>query len=124
MLGQQIAAVVVASQGNLPHWFAEGSARAVAAGLDGKDARIRIWDDQIPSILGSGGSADTILKGSGEDADILSYGFVKWLRSDPSSYQSLLTAVHGHTNFDAAFTKVYRGSPAQVAAAWVARGSR
>jgi mono/diheme cytochrome c family protein len=124
LLGQQIAAVVVASHGHVPHWFAEGSARAVAAGLDSKEARIRIWDDHMASILSSRGSADTILKGSGEDADILSYGFVRYLRSDPGRYQSLLTALHGHASFDAAFTKAYGGSPAQGAAAWVANPHR
>ncbi len=124
LLGQQIAAVVVASHGNLPHWFAEGSARAVAANLDGKEARIRIWEDQIPSILSSGGTADTILKGSGEDADILSYGFVKALRSDLGRFNAVLSAVHGHTNFEAAFTKAYGGSSAQWAAQWVANPGR
>ncbi len=48
LLGQQIASVVAAAQGNVPHWFAEGSGRAVLAGMDAKDPRVRIWDDQIP----------------------------------------------------------------------------
>ena len=122
LLGQQIAAVVVASHGHVPRWFAEGSGRAVAASLDAKEPRVRNWDNHMASIVSSRGSADTILKGSGEDADILGYGFVKYLRTDPSRYQSLLTALHGHASFEAAFTKAYGDGPANGAAAWLRRG--
>lgn len=124
LLGQQIAAVVVASQGFVPHWFAEGSGRAVVVNLDPKDARVRRWEDDIPAILSSGGTADTILKGSGEDADVLAYGFVKFLRSDSSRYQTLFNSVHGHTTFEAAFKKAYGAAPAEGAASWVANPGR
>lgn len=124
LLGQQIAAVVVASQGFVPHWFAEGSGRAVTVNLDPKDARPRRWEDDIPAILSSGGNADTLLKGSGEDADVLAYGFVKFLRGDAGRYQTLLSSVKANMPFDAAFKKAYGAEPAAGAAAWAANPSR
>lgn len=124
LLGQQIASVVVASQGFMPHWFAEGSGRTLTSTLDAKDVRPRRWEDDIPAILSSGGSPDTILKGSGEDADVLAYGFVKFLRGESSRYQTLLSSLKSNVPFEAAFKKAYGGTPAEGAAAWVANPGR
>ncbi len=121
LLGQQIAGAVVAAQGHVPRWFAEGSARAITPSLDPKDTRFRIWDDRIPQILASGTKPDGFLTGSGEDNDVLGYGFVKFLRSDAGRYQSLLNAVRGGTPFAAAFAKAYGGSVEQVVGAWTSR---
>jgi len=55
LVAQQIGAMYVASQGRgVPHWFAEGCGRAIAARLaPATDQRIARWDDELSGALGA-----------------------------------------------------------------------
>jgi len=125
LLAQQIAGIHVSSQGRIPRWFAEGSARAIAGKLDPKDSRVRGWDQRIPEILAEAGRPDAFISGAlpPEETEVLSYGFLKFLMSKASQYHAVLAGVRSGMTFDQAFAKSFGGQPSQLAAAWAARAA-
>lgn len=126
LLAQQIAGLYVASRGRMPVWFAEGSARAAAARMEPKDARVRAWESRVPDALQESPRADSFITGgmAPEEAAVLSYSLVKYLMSSSSRYLGLLSSVQAGTPFDQAFLKAYGAAPTQVASMWAARVRR
>ena len=122
-MAQQLAGVYVASLGKVPHWFAEGTARAVAAKFDPKDARVKLWDDQVARIVQNTDKPEGFLAGrlSPEDNDILAYSFVRYLMATGGRHAALLAALRQGTPFDDAFARQYGGPPGQAVAPWLAR---
>jgi hypothetical protein len=125
LLAQQFAALYVASQGNAPRWFAEGAGRAIAATIDPRDKRAKAWDGMIGGIL-AGAPAPDAFTGTAlapEEADILSYGFVRDLRPTNANFRKLLDTLRSGVAFDRAFVQVYRTTPQQAAQAWGRRAA-
>jgi hypothetical protein len=122
LLGQQLAGLYVAGLGRVPQWFAEGSARIVAARLNPQDERVTAWDQGLPDViiesLGQPGDlvADRL---TGEAGGIAGYGFAKFLAADAKRYRALLAALRAGKSFDAAFTAAYRGSPERLVQTWL-----
>ena len=81
LVAQQIAGAYIAGLGTIPRWFAEGTARAVAAKADAKDPRIKLWDDQVSRIVQAADKPEAFLSGDlpSEACDILSYSFARLL---------------------------------------------
>jgi hypothetical protein len=125
LVAQQIAGVYVASQASVPRWFAEGSARAMAARVDPKDPRVKSWDSKISEALSLGGKPDAFLSGGlpPEEADILAYSFAKMLISKTGAYQQLLAALRAGSPFDQAFAQVYGYTPNQLTTAWAPKAA-
>ncbi len=125
LVGQQVAGVYVAAQGygRLPRWFVEGAARAAAAKLDSGDARVKTWEKQIPAAITRLQKPDDFIQGklSLELEGLLAYGFVRNLLKKPTKVQKLLSEVGHGTEFDTAFTRIYRAAPAELAAVWLER---
>jgi len=123
LIGQQLGAVYVASQGRgVPHWFAEGSGRVVAERLTtAGDKRIAQWDADLPAAIASLTAPDDFLTGKlpPEETDLCAFSFVKFLMADSSKYQAVLGALRKGGDFNAAFASTYGGSPNQLTAAWV-----
>ncbi len=126
LLAQQIAGAYIAQLGKIPHWFAEGTARAVAAKFDPKDPRVKLWDDQIARIQHASDKPDAFLTGGlpPEDSDILSYSYVKYLMTSSNRYTALIAALQQGTAFDSAFAKAYGNSPSQLAPTWAAKAGK
>ena len=126
LLAEQITAVYVANQGTIPHWFADGSGKAVAAKINPKDSRVRQWETRLGPAMAKLKKPTDILENklSAADGDALAYGFVKALMSKTGPYSSLLAALHSGMPFEAAFDKAYGASPNDAVAAWVARGGK
>jgi hypothetical protein len=125
LLAQQLAALYVASQGNVPRWFAEGAGRAIAATIDPRDKRAKAWDGMIGTIL-AGAPAPDAFTGTAlapEEADILAYGFVRDLRPTNANFRKLLETMRAGVAFDRAFAQVYRTTPQQAAQAWGRRAA-
>jgi hypothetical protein len=120
LVAHQIAGVYAASLGKVPRWFAEGTARALAARFDPKDPRVRRWDDEASRIIQSADKPEAFLSGGlpPEDADVLSYSFAKYLMTPTTRYIALVAALEAGTPFEDAFSKSFRATPAEVAAAW------
>ena len=112
--------------GDDPHWFADGSGKAVAAKINPKDSRVRTWENRLMPALAKLKKPSDILENklSAADEDALVYGFVKALMSKAGPYNSLLSALHGGTPFEAAFKKAYGASPKDAVETWVARGGK
>jgi hypothetical protein len=124
LLAQQIASVYVASQGNVPHWFADGSGRAVAAKINAKDSRVRQWESRLTPALAEMAKPTDLLDGklTPADSEAVSFGFARSLMSNAGRFNGLLSAVHGGMKFDDAFAKAYGGPPKQVIETWVHHG--
>jgi len=123
LVAQQLAATYVASRGNSPRWFAEGVGRAIAARVEPKDSRIKLWDDQVSRIVAASPKPEAFLTGglAPEDADILSYAFVRHLMQQTSRFAALMAALDAGTSFNAAFAKAYGASPEALAGPWSQR---
>ena len=125
-MAQQLAGVYVASLGKVPHWFAEGTARAVAAKLDHKDPRVKLWDDQVARIVTSTEKPDAFLTGGlqPEENDVASYSFVKFLMTSGGRHAALLAALRDGTAFDEAFAKQFGGTPRDLVFNWLAKAPK
>ena len=126
LIAQQIAGAYVASLGKVPRWFAEGTARAIAARVDAKDPRLKLWDDQVAAVLRDAEKPEEFLTGelAPEDADALAYSYVRYLMTSTNRYAGLLAAMAEGTPFDAAFSSSYGGTPVQLVAAWRSRATK
>jgi len=129
LIAQQLGAVYAASLGqNVPHWFAEGCGRVVAARQAGNDRRVAQWDAELSGIMGSLSKPDDFLTGklAPENADICSFGFVKFLMEN-RRFPSMIDALRKGGDFPKVFAEAFGGTPDQLAAAWVrspAKGGR
>ncbi len=123
VVAQVMAGAYVASLGKIPRWFSEGTARALAARVDAKDPRVKLWDEQVPRIAGASEKPDGFLTSAlpPEDNDILSYSFAKYLMTTSGKYAALVAALQQGAAFDTAFTKNFAATPAQVTAQWSAK---
>jgi mono/diheme cytochrome c family protein len=127
LLAQQLAGVVVASQGpGVPRWFAEGSGRAVVSSFDTREKRFKQWDAMIGGVLAGSTMPEAFITGGlpPEEADIAAYGFAKELKPTSLSYIKLLGQLRGGSEFERAFAAVYKATPLQMAQAWARRNVR
>jgi hypothetical protein len=122
LIAQQIGAVYVASLGKrVPHWFAEGCGRVVAARMaTGADARVSKWDDELSAALSSLTAPDDFLKNklTPEDADVCAASFARFLMSDPRRFGVLIDNLRKGGQFPKAFSDSYGAPPNEVAKAW------
>ncbi len=126
LVAQQMAGAYVASLGKVPRWFAEGTARAVAAKLDPRDERVKAWDTEAARLMQSAAKPGAFLGGDlpPEESDVLSYSFVKFLMSSTSRFAELLAALSAGTAFEPAFEASYRAAPTAAVAEWNKRINR
>ncbi len=126
LIAQQLAGVYVASLGKIPRWFTEGTARAVAAKLEPKDPRVKLWDDQVPQILATSEQPANFLQGTlaPEPNDILSYSFVKFLMGAGNRFAPLLAALQRGAPFEAEFAKTFNAAPEDLIPTWIGRVSK
>jgi mono/diheme cytochrome c family protein len=122
LVAQQIGAMYVASQGRgVPHWFAEGVGRAIAARLaPASDQRVARWDDELSGALGTLAKPEDFQTGQlpPELADVCSFSFAKFVMSDNKRFIALLDGLRKGGEFGKAFIATYGATPAQVAAVW------
>jgi len=122
LVAQQIGAMYVAAQGRgVPHWFAEGCGRAIAARLaPASDQRIARWDDELSGVLGTLAKPDDFLSGQlpPEEADVCSFSFAKFLMSDNKRFTSMIDGLRKGGDFGKVFAATYGGPPPQLAAVW------
>ena len=124
LVAQQLAGAYVASLGDVPRWFAEGSARAIAAHVDARDPRVHQWDERAEKLLNTTTKPEGFLTATlpAEDSDVLAYSFVsKFLMAPATRYTALIHALQDGMSFDDAFAKYYKGTPEEIVPAWVAR---
>ncbi len=125
LVSEQLAGLYVESLagGNLPQWFSQGTAWAVAASLDARDPRVQQWDNATPSIFASATKVDDFLASRLPPADnaVAAYSFCKFLMSDSKRFNGLLTGLKEKRPFDEAFFKAYGADPKTVAVPWAVK---
>ncbi|RCS49263.1 hypothetical protein DTL42_12055 [Bremerella cremea] len=128
LLGQLIGSAHVASLGNgtVPDWFSEGVGRVLAYRMNKSDPRVQDWESQIGPSVASMGKPDDFVNNrlSPEQNAIVSYAFMKAAMARGNQFDALMNALRKGTDFDEAFQAAFRGTPSQVATAWVASGGR
>ena len=126
LLAQEITSVYVASQGTVPQWFADGAGRAVAAKINPKDSRVRQWENRLgPALIETAHPADLLTgKLNSTDSDALSFGFGRYLMSNPGRFYGLISSLHAGSKFDDAFAKAYSGPPKQAIESWAQHGGK
>jgi mono/diheme cytochrome c family protein len=120
LVGQQLAAVSLAGFKKVPEWFTEGVARVVASRLGTDDPRVKKWDAGLSRVRGLMARPDDFLTGKlgPEDRFIAAYGFAKFLMAESARFNSLIFQLRQGTEFPAAFSAAFGGSPAQAAEFW------
>jgi hypothetical protein len=123
LVTQQLAGAYIASLGDVPRWFAEGTARAVAARVDPKDQRIKAWDDAVAATLQAVEKPELFLTAQlpPEESDVLSYSFVRFLIAGSNRHAALLAELAEGAEFDEAFSRRYRAAPRDLVDDWKAR---
>jgi hypothetical protein len=122
LIGQQLAAVYIASLGKgVPHWFAEGCGRVVASRLAPvSDRRVGQWDDELSGISGLN-SPDDFMTGKlqPEQADVCAFSFCKFLMAD-RRFTILLDALRGGGGeFKQTFAATFGNSPEALTKTWI-----
>lgn len=117
LLAQQIAGLYIASLGPTPRWFCEGCARAAAWRLKPDDARVAEWNRQLPPAVAGMAQPDDFLTGRlpEETADLVSYGFVRYLLTETQRFRALMEALRQGQAFDAAFQTSFGTTPSELA---------
>jgi len=122
LIAQQLGAVYAASLGkDVPHWFAEGCGRVVAARMaPASDRRVNQWDAELSGAIGSLAKPDDFLAGklAPEMSDICSFSFVKFLMAD-RKFVNLMEALRKGGDFKKVFSETFGGTPEQLATVWV-----
>lgn len=120
-IGQLLASTYVASLGNVPTWFSDGSGRNIAARLYPKDPEIVQWEQQLESVLAVSKEPDDFLTGKlpPDRAEVAAYHFARHLMRDSRRYQKLLGGLASGGTFDTTFASVYGGSPKDLALRWL-----
>ncbi len=126
LVAQQLAGLYLSGLGQIPRWYAEGTARAIAARVEPKDPRVKLWDDQVPRILSSNGKPAAFLTEGlpPEDNDILSYSYCRFLLTNANRHAALVAALQQKEPFDAAFSKAYGAPPADLVDPWLTRATK
>ncbi len=123
IMAQQIAGLYVASLGKTPAWFRQGTARAVAARLTPRSDLVVQWSRQFDETFPRMEKHDDFIAGRSPatDADLLAYGFTRFLMSDSRRFLKLTNQLREGGEFVAAFRNSYGATPEQVAKTWTRR---
>ena len=123
---QALAGVLVASMGEAPHWFVEGTARVVTASLDSRAKHVRQWERELGSATNSMTQADDFIFGrlAPDQSNLVSYGFVKFLKKNGRQYHRLVSSIRKGQDFSEAFLAAFGATPEQVANQWWLQSKR
>jgi mono/diheme cytochrome c family protein len=129
LVTEQLAGVYLeslSSNGNLPTWFSQGSAWAVAAALDAKDPRVKQWEEGVGSALRESSKPEDFLTNGLPPTEnaAASYSFCKFLMGNSRNFAVLLTGLKEKKEFNEAFIKAYGAEPKALTASWAASAAR
>ena len=116
-LAHQIAAVHVASLApDVPRWFADGMGLWTAKKLLGKDAAMKSLDADAEVAMANMVNPDDFVtnKMPADKAALVSYLFIKQLRSKSGAYSKLVKSMGQGKTFAKSFASAYGGTPSQM----------
>ena len=116
-LAHQIAAIHVASLApDVPRWFADGMGLWTAKKLYGKEDAMKSLEGRAEQAMASMVNPDDFVtnKMPADKAALVSYLFIKQLRSNSGSYSKLIKAMGQGKTFAKSFQSAYGKSPSQM----------
>lgn len=116
-LAQQIAAIHVANLApDMPRWFADGVGLWTARKIFSRDEKMKSLDVDAEAAAASMTKADDFVQNRmpSDKAALVSYLFVKQLRSNSSSYNKLMKGLAAGNTFEKSFETAYGGSPSKL----------
>ena len=116
-LAQQLAAIKMADLSpDIPRWFADGVGYWVAEKTFPKDEATKSWDEKAAQIMTNMESPGDFLQGKlpEHQAALISYVFIKELRSNSSRFSKLLRELREGKAFDEAFKRSYGATPEEM----------
>ena len=126
-LARQIGAIKVASLAtDVPRWFADGLGHWIAERVFPRDEATKQWDDQAEAIVREMSRPSDFLAGRlpEHQAALVSYLFVKQLRSDTKRFNKLLKMLREQQSFEKAFLASYGTTPNEMFGARASRPNR
>ncbi len=125
LLAEHIAGIHARSIGDVPAWFSNGLARAIAAKVVKGDPRIDAWKEAVNTAATKAANSSDIVTGKlgGEDGALLSYSYVQFLMGNAARWNALLKAVGNGATFNDAFAGAYGDTPAKISEIWWKSGS-
>jgi len=118
----QLAGLGMAGLGELPAWFVQGMAKAIAARIEGRDPSVRAWDSQIAAALPALQNVELFLRADASSGanNMAAYGLCKAVLDDGRRYGKLITALREGTSFNDAVTRIYGADPQTLVQQWAA----
>lgn len=117
MLAQQLAAIHAASLApDVPRWFADGLGYWATKKILAKNESVKSWDAAATSAAATMKAPDDFVSNRmpSDQAGLVSYLFVKSLKSNNGAFKKLISAMHDGESFDASFTGAYGMSAAEM----------
>ncbi|MEM9940519.1 MAG: c-type cytochrome domain-containing protein [Planctomycetota bacterium] len=117
LIASQIASVHVASLGpEIPRWFADGLGLYTAKKIYSRDDAMKSLDGNAETAFSEMVRPDDFIQNKmpADKAALVSYLFVKNLRSSGSSFSKLMKALANDVNFEEAFRKSYGKTPTEM----------
>jgi len=108
------------SLGDLPRWYREGMAQALAAKLDPKAPLVRSWDDAAQETLQRVTKPEDFLQSALVPTEnrALAYSFAKQLLKSSGPTNLLLKSLQNGETFAEAFEAAYKRAPEALIPAW------
>ena len=113
-MATQLAAIKIATMSpDVPRWFADGVGHWVAARAFPRDESVKTWDDRAMQIVANMQQPADFLNGKlpEHQSALVSYLFVKQLRSNSARFTQLLKLLREEKPFDEAFSAAYGATP-------------
>jgi len=126
LISEQLGAAYVASLGDVPEWFADGSGRVIAGRLASRDPRIIDWKNSLAPALALMSKPDDLMQNKlpPDAAAVVGYSFLDFLMKNNKSYLAVLDGLRNGMSFDQAFASAYGATPAQASEIWVRTAAR
>ena len=116
-LAQQIAAIHVANLApDMPRWFADGVGLWTARKVFSRDESMKTLDADAEAAAARMNKPDDFVQNRmpSDKAAMVSYLFIKQLRSKSSNYGKLMSGLASGNSFEESFRAAYGGSPSEL----------
>ncbi len=126
LVNEQVTALLMAEFGNgrMPPWFYSGLGRALVGRSDMRDPRVKMIDEAVNGVVSRMQSANDLPRGTlgADSTEVAAYGFAKYLLSNQSKFNTMLTAVRSGIDLDSALARAYGGGGLQLIGDWSGKG--
>ncbi len=116
-LATQIASTYSAGLSpDVPRWFADGAGHWLTSRVYSREDSVKQWEDDAEEVMANMRNARDLVSGNmpAHKAALVSYLFVKKLRSKSGNFKKLLRELRSGSPFEEAFATAFGQTPAQM----------